>query len=112
MSKKMSKKDFLSRIITLYGHFLDDEARKIWVMSCNDVLREDVNYDTLWLYFCTEYKTRTVNDIPSCQWLYQSSLNCLIKKEKPKEELPEGVPCPPEIKAKLKALFAKRSANF
>ena len=109
--KRTDKKEFLARIINLYGRFLDEKSQKVWIMSCNDVLADNVDYDRLWFYFIREFDTKTINNIPSCQWLYQASKNFLPPSPEP-EKLPEGVPCPPEIRAKIKAIFERKSANF
>ena len=107
---KITKKEFLSRIIDLYGRFLDDGARKIWVISCNDVLSENINYNGLWWYFCREFQTKTVNDIPSCQWLYQASRQFLPEPPAPQEK-PEREPPPEEwykTKQKLEQIVGRK----
>lgn len=106
------KEDFLTRIINIYGSNMTAAAKKDYYKACDEVLKGDIDYRKLWQEFLYEFDTKTIGSAPSPQWLYKASINCLIKKEKPKEELPPGVPCPPEIRAKLKALFATKSADF
>lgn len=69
----MDKSEFLTRILNLYGRFLDNETSSIWIKSCADVLENDINFDDFWWYFCREFDTKTINNIPACQWLYQHS---------------------------------------
>ena len=101
------KEDFLTRIINIYCANMTTACKKEYYKACYEALIGDIDYRKLWQEFLCEFDTKTIGNAPSPQWLYRESRNCLIPKEQPKEELPEGVPCPPEIKAKLKAFFKR-----
>lgn len=101
------KEDFLTRIINIYGGNMTAITKKEYYKACDEVLQGDINYKSLWYEFLYEFDTKTIGNAPSPQWLYKASRNCLVKAEKTKEELPPGVPCPPEIRAKLKAFFGQ-----
>ena len=103
------KEDFLSKIINIYCGNMTNSARKEYYKACFEVLQGDINYRKLWQEFLYEFDTKTIGNAPSPQWLYKASLNCIVKPEKPKEELPPGVPCPPEIRQQLKAFFGKEN---
>jgi len=88
----MDKKEFLARILNLYGRFLDEETAANWIKTCADVLDDDIKYDDFWWYFCREFDTKTINTIPACQWLYKASLQFkavqLFQKEEVQKEPP------------------------
>lgn len=101
------KEDFLSRIINIYGSNMTVATKKEYYKACFEVLKGDIDYRRLWQEFLYEFDTKTIGSAPSPQWLYKASLNCLVKKEQPKEELPPGEPCPEHIRQQLKAFFGK-----
>lgn len=99
------KEDFLTRIINIYGGNMTNACKKEYYRACYEVLKGDIDYRKLWQEFLYEFDTKTIGSAPSPQWLYRASLNCIVKQEKPQEELPPGVPCPENIRKQLKAFF-------
>lgn len=114
----MDKSEFITYLITLYGGFMDDKKQDLWIKDCSDVLEDYIDFTKFRFHFLHEFDSRTINNIPSPQWLYRESRQFAKEKissiektqqylEKRKMEKELAIPCPPEIKAKIEALKEK-----
>lgn len=114
------KIEFINYLSTVYGGFLDDKKRKLWIKDCIEVLEDEIDYLKFRIHFLHEFDTKTLNNIPSPQWLYKESRQFLPNRRSAIEQTEKmiaeqkqlkGVPCPEYIRLKMKALFADKTVE-
>jgi len=109
----MKKAEFINYLLALYGKFLDPKQKQLWTKDAFDVLEDNIDYTKFRLYFLHEFESKTISNIPSPQWLYRESRQFIKQKQNYKilEQIksePPGIPCPPEIKARINNILSNR----